>query len=598
LNKKKTLTSLVLDYKYSVLAGIVALSIVDLAQLSIPQIIQRAIDALTIKNAGINALTKYALYILGLAFVMSIFRFLWRYFILGASRKIELNLRNRFFSHLQSLSFDFYAEKKTGDLMAHTVNDIEAIRMACGIGVVIAYDGILLLTFILAAMAYVSPTLTLYALIPFPILAVTVAKFGKVIEDRFEKVQASFSELTENARESISGIKVIKAFVREKDEARDFEDASSQYLGTSLHLIKVESVYQPLITFIAGVSTAIFLWMGGRRTITLDITLGDFAAITVYLGMLTWPMVAMGWAVDIIKRGSASLKRVNEILLTMPDVGDAPDSIDVSVDGRIEFRNVNFSYPDGGGTEHRTPTLSNLTLDVPRGTALGITGSTASGKTTLLKLLMRIIEPAEGQIFIDGIDVIRIRKESLRKGIILLPQETTVFSGTIRDNIAFMNPNITDREIIEASKATQIYDEIMEFPGGFDALVGERGLSLSGGQRQRIALARAILLKPKVLILDDVLCSLDLKTENAVIKNLRRIMRGRTLIVVSSKVPSISGFDKIAVLENGKLVELGNHDELMAEDGIYARLYNVQTFDEEEFSQEAVQPSIGTYGYE
>ncbi len=598
MNKKKTLTSLVLDYKYSVLAGIVALSIVDLAQLSIPQIIQRAIDALTIKNAGINALTKYALYILGLAFVMSIFRFLWRYFILGASRKIELNLRNRFFSHLQSLSFDFYAEKKTGDLMAHTVNDIEAIRMACGIGVVIAYDGILLLTFILAAMAYVSPTLTLYALIPFPILAVTVAKFGKVIEDRFEKVQASFSELTENARESISGIKVIKAFVREKDEARDFEDASSQYLGTSLHLIKVESVYQPLITFIAGVSTAIFLWMGGRRTITLDITLGDFAAITVYLGMLTWPMVAMGWAVDIIKRGSASLKRVNEILLTMPDVGDAPDSIDVSVDGRIEFRNVNFSYPDGGGTEHRTPTLSNLTLDVPRGTALGITGSTASGKSTLLKLLMRIIEPAEGQIFIDGIDVRRIRKESLRKGIILLPQETTVFSGTIRDNIAFMNPNITDREIIEASKATQIYDEIMEFPGGFDALVGERGLSLSGGQRQRIALARAILLKPKVLILDDVLCSLDLKTENAVIKNLRRIMRGRTLIVVSSKVPSISGFDKIAVLENGKLVELGNHDELMAEDGIYARLYNVQTFDEEEFSQEAVQPSIGTYGYE
>jgi len=598
LNKKKTLTSLVLDYKFSVLAGIVALSIVDLAQLTIPQIIQRAIDALTIKNAGINALTKYALYILGLAFVMSIFRFYWRYFILGASRKIELNLRNRFFSHLQSLSFDFYAEKKTGDLMAHTVNDIEAIRMACGIGVVIAYDGILLLTFILAAMAYVSPTLTLYALIPFPILAVTVAKFGKIIEDRFEKVQASFSDLTENARESISGIKVIKAFVREKDEARDFEDASRQYLDTGLHLIKVESVYQPLITFIAGVSTAIFLWMGGRRTITLDITLGDFAAITVYLGMLTWPMVAMGWAVDIIKRGSASLKRVNEILLTMPDVGDAPDSIDVNVDGRIEFRNVNFSYPDGGGTEHRTPTLSNLTLDVPRGTALGITGSTASGKSTLLKLLMRIIEPAEGQIFIDGIDVRRIRKESLRKGIILLPQETTVFSGTIRDNIAFMNPNITDREIIEASKATQIYDEIMEFPGGFDALVGERGLSLSGGQRQRIALARAILLKPKVLILDDVLCSLDLKTENAVIKNLRRIMRGRTLIVVSSKVPSISGFDKIAVLENGKLVELGNHDELMAEDGIYARLYNVQTFDEEEFSQEAVQPSIGTYGYE
>lgn len=597
MNRKKTLTSLVLDHKLPIFAGIVALSIVDLAQLSIPQIIQRAIDALTIKNAGLEALTNYALYILGLAFIMSIFRFLWRYFILGASRKIELNLRNQFFSHLQSLSFDFYDKKKTGDLMAHTVNDIEAIRMACGIGVVIAYDGILLLAFILAAMAYLSPTLTVYAIIPIPILAVVVAKFGKTIEDRFEKVQASFSELTENARESISGIRVIKAFVREKDEIKDFEDTSSQYLGTNLHLIKIESVYQPLITFIAGISTAIFLWVGGRSTITLGITLGDFAAISVYLGMLTWPMVAMGWAVDIIKRGSASLKRVNEILHTRPDVGDAPNSVDVAIVGRIEFRNLNFSYPNSGGTAHRAPTLSNLSLDVPNGTALGITGITASGKSTLVKLLMRIIEPSENRIFIDGIDVRRIRKESLRKGIIFMPQETTIFSGTIRDNIAFMNPNVMDREVIEASKASQIYDEILEFPGGFDAVVGERGLSLSGGQRQRIALARAILLKPKVLILDDVLSSLDLKTENLVIKNLRRIMREKTLIVVSSKVPSISSFDMIAVLEKGKLVEFGNHDELMVEDGIYARLYKVQTFGEGEFSQEIVQPRVGT-GYE
>lgn len=597
MNKKQTLVSLILQYKSLVLAGIISLSIVDLAQLTIPQIIQRAIDALTIRNAGLEALTKYALYILGLAFVMSIFRFLWRYFILGASRKIELNLRNRFFSHLQSLSFDFYAEKKTGDLMAHTVNDIEAIRMACGIGVVIAYDGILLLTFILAAMAYVSPTLTLYAIVPFPILAVTVAKFGKSIENRFESVQASFSELTENARESISGIKVIKAFVGEKDEVKDFEGASSHYLDTNLHLIKIESVYQPLITFIAGISTATFLWVGGRSTITFGITLGDFAAISVYLGMLTWPMVAMGWAVDIIKRGSASLKRVNEILLTRPDIGDAPNSVDFEVEGRIEFRNLNFSYPSSRGTVLRVSTLSNLTLDVPNGTTLGITGSTASGKSTLLKLLMRIIEPSEGQIFIDGIDVRKIKKENIRKGIIFLPQETTIFSGTIRENIAFMNPNITNREIIEASEASQIYGEIMEFTGGFEAVIGERGLSLSGGQRQRIAIARAILLKPKVLILDDVLSSLDLMTESLVIKNLRRIMIGKTLIVVSSKVPSISGFDKIAVFEKGKLVEIGNHDELMAEDGIYARLYRVQTFDEEEFSQEIIQPRIGT-GYE
>ena len=573
MNKKKTLRSLILRYKFPILVGIIALSIVDFSQLSIPLIIEKAIDALTIRGAGLQALTRYALYILGLAVVMSFFRFFWRYFILGASRKIEFTLRNEFFTHLQRLSFDFYGERKVGDLMALTVNDIEAIRMACGIGVVVAYDGILLFVFILSAMAYVSPTLTLYAIIPFPILGFIVAKFGKMIEDRFEKVQASFSELTEKARESISGVKVVKAFVKEKSEVEDFENTSNEYLGVNLGLIKIWGVYQPLITFIAGIATAIFLWVGGRSTITLGITLGDFAAISIYLGMLTWPMVAMGWAVDIIKRGNASIKRVNEILLTRPEIADSPDSVDIEIKGKIEFRDLSFTYPNG------KKALTNINLTIPEGTSLGITGGTASGKSTLLKLLMKIIEPSEGQIFTDGIDLRKIKKDSLRKGLIFLPQETVIFSGTIRDNIAFMNPDVSDEGIIEAAKLAEIYNEIESFPGGLDARVGERGLSLSGGQRQRIALARAILLKPKVLILDDVLSSLDLRTEGLVLRNLKRFMNGKTIIVVSSKVPSISGFDKLAVLEKGKLIELGTHDDLMNRDGIYTRLYKVQTLD-------------------
>ncbi|HLE25720.1 MAG TPA: ABC transporter ATP-binding protein, partial [Thermodesulfobacteriota bacterium] len=332
-------------------------------------------------------------------------------------------------------------------------------------------------------------------------------------------------------------------------------------------------VYQPLITFIAGIATAIFLWVGGRSTITLGITLGDFAAISIYLGMLTWPMVAMGWAVDIIKRGNASIKRVNEILLTRPEIADSPDSVDIEIKGKIEFRDLSFTYPNG------KKALTNINLTIPEGTSLGITGGTASGKSTLLKLLMKIIELSEGQIFTDGIDLRKIKKDSLRKGLIFLPQETVIFSGTIRDNIAFMNPDVSDEGIIEAAKLAEIYNEIESFPGGLDARVGERGLSLSGGQRQRIALARAILLKPKVLILDDVLSSLDLRTEGLVLRNLKRFMNGKTIIVVSSKVPSISGFDKLAVLEKGKLIELGTHDDLMNRDGIYTRLYKVQTLD-------------------
>lgn len=568
--KKKTITSLLLEHKYSIVAGLLSLSVVDLAMLSIPLIIERVVDVLTLEGSSIRDLNRYAIYLLGLALIMSFFRFIWRYFLMGAARIIEFDLRNEFFSHLQSLKFDFFSKRKTGDLMAHTVNDIEAIRMASGLGVLIAYDGVFLLIFILGAMLYVSPMLTLYAFIPFPILAIVIFKFGTMIEERFEKVQASFSDLTEKAREVISGIKVVKAYVREDDEVNDFGLSSTTYLDKNLHLIKIWGVYEPLITFIAGISIVIFLWLGGKSAIKMGITLGDFAAILVYLTMLTWPMMAMGWAVDLIKRGNASINRINDVLSIEPMTTDTGEEVEVEIKGDIEFRNVKFSY-------NGNRVLKGVSLLIPKGTAFGITGGTASGKTTLVELLMRVIETEENQIFVDGIDVRKLKRESLRKGVVYIPQETTVFSGTIRDNISFMNPNLTETEIQEASRLAGVYEEIMEFPGGFGARVGERGLTLSGGQRQRLALARAILLDPRVLILDDVLSSLDLKTEHLVLKNLKAIMKGKTLIVISSRVPSISGFDRIAVLERGRVVELGSHVELMAKEGIYESLYKVQT---------------------
>jgi len=570
LTKKKTITSLLFEHKYSFIAGLLALSVVDLAMLSIPMIIERVVDALTLKGSSLRGLNRYAFYLLGLAFVMSFFRFVWRYFLMGAARIIEFNLRNEFFSHLQSLKFDFFSKRKTGDLMAHTVNDIEAIRMGCGLGVLIAYDGMFLLIFILGAMLYVSPVLTLFAFIPFPILAIVIFKFGSMIEERFERVQASFSDLTEKAREAISGIKVVKAYVREDDEVNDFGSSSVTYLNKNLHLIKIWGVYEPLITFIAGISIVIFLWLGGTSAIKMGITLGDFAAILIYLTMLTWPMMAMGWAVDLIKRGNASINRINEVLGTQPMKTDSSDEIEVEIEGDIEFRNVKFSY-------NGNRVLKGVNLSIPKATAFGITGGTASGKTTLVELLMRVIDVDENQIFVDGVDVRKLKRDSLRKGVVYIPQETTVFSGTIKDNISFMNPDLTDPEIIEASMLAGIYEEIMEFPGGFGARVGERGLTLSGGQRQRLALARAILLDPTVLILDDVLSSLDLKTEHLVLQNLKTVMKGKTLIVISSRVPSISSFDRIAVFEKGRVVELGSHDELMAKKGIYESLYRVQT---------------------
>ena len=568
--KKTSILSLLLRYKYSFLLGIAALTVVDLAQLTIPMIVGWIIDTLTSPDPSPDKITKYALYIFGLGIFMAFFRLGWRYFIMGSARKIENSLRNEFFHHLQSLHYDFFSSKKIGDLMAHTVNDIETLKFSCGLGVLVAYDGIFLFIFIFITMLFVSPMLTLIAFIPFPLLAFFMYKFGNQIEKRFQKTQESFSVLTESARQSISGIKVVKAFNREESESQDFEKSSFDYLNRNIHLIRVWGVYQPLITLMAACSTAIFILIGGLKTIEMDITLGKFTSMLVYLAMLTWPMMAMGWSVDIMKRGNASINRLNKIFKVLPRIEKIENQVDSPVSGSISINDLSFSF-------NGIPVLENISLEIPKGSSLGITGTTGSGKTTLMSLLMKIYETEDNHIFLDGTDINRIPRSRIQEAVVYVPQDTTIFSGTVTDNITFMNPDLTEHQIVEAAKISAIYEDIVQFPNGFNTIVGERGLSLSGGQRQRIAIARAMLLKPRVLILDDVLSSLDLQTESVVFKNIINEMRGNTLISVSSRVPSISGFDNIAVFENGKIVEFGNHNELKDIEGIYSHMYRMQT---------------------
>lgn len=559
-----------LRYRYSFAVGIAALTLVDLAQLAVPIVIQWIIDELTLETANFRLVTKYSLYILGLGLFMAFFRLGWRYFIMGDARKIENSLRNEFFEHLQKLHFDFFSSKKTGDLMAHTVNDIETLKFSCGLGVLIAYDGIFLFFFIFAAMVFISPELALYAFLPFPLLAVFVYAFGNLIEKRFRRSQDSFSDLTESARQSVAGIKVVKAFGLETAETRDFDRASADYLDKNLRLVRIWGAYQPCIYFMSAAATAIFLFVGGKNAIAGETSLGEFTAILVYLVMLTWPMMALGWAVDLLKRGNASIKRLNEIF-AVEEIEDAVEGeSDYNLRGDIRFSEVRFSYGSG-------QVLQDVNLHVRRGTSVGITGLVGSGKTTLMKLLMKIHKPGDGRVTIDGINVDGISRKSLRETVVYIPQEATVFSGTVADNITFLNPDISMEQVEEAAKTACIFDEVLEFRDGFETVVGERGLSLSGGQRQRLAIARAVVLRPEVLILDDVLSSLDPQTENAVIENVKKVMKGKTLVAISNRISSIEGLDLIAVMKNGQIVESGTHEGLMKKRGVYMALSKLQS---------------------
>lgn len=559
-------------YRGRVLLGLLALLLVDGGQLIVPQIIRAAIDGLT--RGESDRLLLYALLIVGLALFVGIFRFFWRYFLLGASRRIRRDIRNHLYDHLLKLSAKFFHDTKTGELMAHFTNDVDAVMMALGFGVLAFADFLIMATFAMGAMISISPILTLYAFAPLPILTVLVAVFGRIIHRRFQAVQETFSALTEKVREALAGVRVIKTFAQEEGMGQDFSKTNQLFVDKNMHLVKVWGLFDPMIALMSGLSALIVLYFGGRAVISGSITLGEFVAFSSYLALLTWPMMALGWTVNLVQRGSASMERIDKILSSQPEIRDLPHARFFDGPGRIEFRDLTFCYNGS------MPVLEKIRLTIEPGQTLGIIGLTGAGKSTLVHLIVRIFEPPEGALLIDGRDVRAYQLRDLRRQIAFVPQDGFLFSATIRENIAFANPEASLDEIADAAQRAGIYEEILAMPQQFDTLVGERGVSLSGGQKQRVAIARALLAQPKILILDDALSAVDAEKEEEILRNLRDVLQARTSIVIAHRISAVRDLDHIIVLDRGRIVEQGTHEVLLERDGIYAHLYELQKAEE------------------
>lgn len=578
LSNFKTLKYFFIEHKWAYMLGVVWLIFVDILQLIMPEILRSFTDGLQANTIGRTEILRYGFYMLIIGFLLAFFRFLWRIFIIGTSKKLEFELRNKLFSHLLKLSTNYFNKSKTGDLMAHATNDINAVRMALGPGIVMVVDAVFITVIATAMMFFTTDVrLTLLALFPLPFLALASGRFGKIINLRFRKVQESFSSLTETVQENLSGIRVVKTFVQENKEVEKFAKKNQNVFNKQMHLIKIFGVFQPLIMAISSLSYLIVIVYGGTLVINRDISLGDFIAFNSYLALLIWPMMAAGWVVNILQRGSASMARINTILDVEPEIVDRKDAVSLEQPrGEIRFINTSFKFPD---TDEYA--LENFNLDISPGSTIGIIGRTGSGKSTVASLLLHLFEAQEGEIQIDGLPIEKIKIESLRKHIGYVDQDSFLFSTTIADNIAFGVNEASREEVERVAKVAQVHDNILDFPEGYETFVGERGVTLSGGQKQRISIARALIKDPQILILDDSLSAVDTDTEEKILSHLKKEMEDKTSILIAHRISTIKDCDKIVVLDDGKILEEGTHDELLKNKSLYYELYQKQLLEEE-----------------
>lgn len=577
LKEFRTVVPYLKKYKARYFAGIAFLVIVDGAQVLIPRFIKEAVDIVASGNFELAMMMRPALAMVGIATLISAGRYLWRYFIIGASRQIETELRDRLFGHLMGLSAGFYQANKTGDLMAKATNDMNAVRQSIGMAFVSFVDGVFMSSMIILAMVTDNPKVALLTLIPLPLVTILILFFGKMVGGQFKKVQEVYSSMSDIAQETIAGMRVVRAFVKEGHFSGKFARTNDDYRTATMELVRTFGLFFPLISFLAGLSSAILLMAGGGAVLDNRMSPGDIIAMISYLEMLIWPLMGAGFTVNIIQRGAASMKRINEVLDTKSEIRVKDNARDAAPMADLTIRNLEFSYSGAA-----KPALRELSLDVPEGSTLGILGRVGSGKSTLLKLLPRLIDPGEGRIFVGGVDVCDLSLDGLRKTYGFVPQESFLFSDSVRSNILFGKPEIGEERLAELAKIASLERDLSLLPDGWNTVVGEKGLTLSGGQKQRVAIARALALDPAILVLDDALSAVDAETEEKILRNLLVERKGRTNVIVSHRVSTLRHADRILVLEGGRMTQLGSHDELIQDtDGFYAEIARLQELEAE-----------------